>query len=331
MFKYLIDHVRIKKGLDKEKEDLIASKNQIKRVFVTFRTITIKNTFVKAFQTSSFQRCQLNCSNKREYDVRKFKGSVMKAEEPPQPVNIKWANMNYTGKNKCLRRTISWAISLFLFFIFIGITVWLSLKVSDTETKNLDCPAESGTISTQDVIDDFLLGGPESKGYCYCTEDFTNRINQTFSVNGEDKKICFDIYEEILRQVGYVFLIALMLTISSMLIDKLLKTLSAFEKYTDLNAKFSSRILKGFVLKYGNSGLIIFVINLKINLFGDISFGQYDDLTPNWYATIGYSVIFTYLLKLFTLLGWTIYRAFVPWLKRSCDRSCSGDISKTKK
>lgn len=96
------------------------------------------------------------------------------------------------------------------------------------------------------------------------------------------------------------------------MIDKLLKLLSGFEKYTDLNSQFSSRIFKGFLMKYGNSGLIILVINLRIKMLGNFSFGRYDDLTPTWYATIGYSVVFTYMLKLFTLIGWTVYRAFMP-------------------
>ena len=126
-------------------------------------------------------------------------------------------------------------------------------------------------------------------------------------------------------------MIAFILTFSSMVIDKLLKVLSGFEKYTDLNSKFSSRIFKGFLMKYGNSGLIILIINLKITIFGSQALGNYDDLTPNWYATIGYSVVFTYMLKLLSLLGWTFLRAFSPWKSRCCDRGCSSDIGKTKK
>lgn len=132
-------------------------------------------------------------------------------------------------------------------------------------------------------------------------------------------------------QVGLSIAIAMLLTISSILIDTLLKALSDFEKYTDLNSQFSSRILKGFLMKYGNSGLIIFVINLRIRLFSSFSVGRYDDLTPQWYATIGYSVVFTYLIKFISFTVWTLYRSVVPCLSRCCDRSCSSDISKTKK
>lgn len=239
--------------------------------------------------------------------------------------------MTYTGKNKFFRRSISWGLSILLFIAFVGITIYLSLEVADKETKSINCPAEKGTISEADVISDYLNDNLESKAYCYCTEDFSGRLNQSFNVNGESKKICFDIYNEILQQVLYSFIIAVLLTISSMAIDKLLKSLSSFEKYTDLNEMFSSRILKGFLMKYGNSGVLIFIINLKIRLFSSLALGTYDDLTPNWYATIGYSVVFTYILKFFTFIGWTFYRAFVPWCRRKCDRGCSNNIAKTKK
>lgn len=210
-------------------------------------------------------------------------------------------------------------------------TIYLSLKVANNETKKFDCPAEKGQITQADAIADFDQGSPESKTYCYCTEDFSGRLNESFSTSDGNRKLCLTIYEDILRQVGFAVLIAFLLTVSSMMIDKLLKLLSGFEKYTDLNSQFSSRIFKGFVMKYGNSGLIILVINLKIRLFSSVSLGRYDDLTPTWYATIGYSVVFTYLLKFLTLIGWTVYRVLVPCLKRCCDRGCSNDMRKTKK
>lgn len=122
-----------------------------------------------------------------------------------------------------------------------------------------------------------------------------------------------------------------MITISSFVVDLLLKNLSTFEKYTDLNMEYASRILKAFLMKYANSGLLIMVINLRIKIFTEDPFGNYDDLTPNWYVTVGYSVIFAYILKVVTLIGFTFLRFFVPWMRRCCDRGCTNDVSKTKK
>ena len=155
-------------------------------------------------------------------------------------------------------------------------------------------------------------------------------MNELFLTESGNKRLCLSIYNDVLRQIGLSFLIAVLLTMSSIIIDKLLHILSGFEKYTDLNSKYSSRILKGFVMKYANSGIIILIINLKIKL-GSKTLGRYDDMTPTWYVTIGYSVVFTYILKIISLLIWTFLRVTLPWLKRCCDRGCSNDVKKTKK
>jgi hypothetical protein len=48
-----------KKQAELEKEAVLKEKNRIKRAFVTFRVIRLKNMFVKALQASSCQRWRL--------------------------------------------------------------------------------------------------------------------------------------------------------------------------------------------------------------------------------------------------------------------------------
>ena len=166
--------------------------------------------------------------------------------------------------------------------------------------------------------------------YCYCTFKFTSRINELFTTEAGEKKLCLTIYDDILRQTGFSFLIALILTISSYVVDATLVGLSKFEKYTDLNMEYASRILKGFLMKYANSGLLIMVINLRVKIFSSDPFGKYDDLTPNWYVTVGYSVVFAYVLKFIALIIFTFLRVFLPCIGRCCDRGCSSDVKNTK-
>jgi len=125
--------------------------------------------------------------------------------------------------------------------------------------------------------------------------------------------------------------IAFCLTLSSMVIDRFLKMLSKFEKYTDLNKEYASRVYKGFLLKYLNSGFLVLLLNLRVRVTSNLSLGRYDDLTPNWYATIGYSVIFTICLKFVSLFCWTLYRFIYRPMIRCCDRGCSCNARNTKK
>ena len=195
----------------------------------------------------------------------------------------------------------------------------------------MDCTSDKSKISKQQAIVDYESGGGKSLTYCYCTFKFTSRLNELFDTSKGSKKLCFSIYDDILKQTGFSFLIALILTIGSYIIDATLVGLSRFEKYTDLNMEYASRILKGFLMKYANSGLLIMVINLRVKIFSNEPFGKYDDLTPNWYVTVGYSVVFAYLLKFIALIVFTFLRVFLPCMSRCCDRGCSSDISKTKK
>ena len=135
-------------------------------------------------------------------------------------------------------------------------------------------------------------------------------------------------------------MIAIVLTVTSMTLDYLLQGknyffeilgLSRFEKYSDQNEEFSSRVIKGFVLKFINSGVLVIFINYRIRFSKTIKIGNYDDFTPSWFVNIGYSVILAHILRIFSLLFWTVYLKLVPGLRRCWDRSCSCNKKNTKK
>jgi hypothetical protein len=211
------------------------------------------------------------------------------------------------------------------------ITIALTREVNKSELKQQDCSVNRGNISKEKALSLFEQGDV-GVIYCYCIQDMKNRLNEDFKMlKGPSKKLCTDIYNEELKKTGLSFLIAIILTVSSYVVDATLAALSKFEKYTDLNKEYASRILKGFLMKYANSGLLILVINLRVKILTNDPFGRYDDLTPNWYITVGYSVIFAYVLKFVSLIFATFLKAFLPWMFRCCDRGCSSNMKNTKK
>lgn len=95
--------------------------------------------------------------------------------------------MTYTGKSKFVRRTISWCLTILLFLIFIGITIYLSAVVASNEPTKVNCPNDKSTITSAEVIADWQLGdNKEGVGYCYCTHDFANRLNENFTVGSSN-------------------------------------------------------------------------------------------------------------------------------------------------
>ena len=84
---------------------------------MTFRVIKLKNMFVKALKASACQRWKLQSKKNTGYDLRSFKDTVITASKIPEPINVKWENITYTGKNKFFRRLFSTLITLLLFAI----------------------------------------------------------------------------------------------------------------------------------------------------------------------------------------------------------------------
>jgi len=155
--------------------------------------------------------------------------------------------------------------------------------------------------------------------------------SRKFDVNGVSERLCLDVYQHKISEVLLTSLMAIVLTIASLVIDRSLKMLSSFEKHTDLNEESKSRIVKGTVLKFLNSGVLIVFINYRFHFFGNTSLGNYDDVTPIWFLNIGYSIVLAAFLKLIMLIFWTGFRAFMPWCSRCCDRGCTCNYRKTRR
>jgi len=124
---------------------------------------------------------------------------------------------------------------------------------------------------------------------------------------------------------------AVVLMVASIIIDRSLKALSLFEKHTDLNEEYKSRIVKGSFLKFLNSGVLIVFINYRYHFIGGAALGNYDDVTPVWFVNIGYSIVLATFLKFVLLIFWTVYRSFLPCCGRCMDRSCTCNYRSTKK
>ena len=83
--------------------------------------------------------------------------------------------------------------------------------------------------------------------------------------------------------------------------------MSDFEKHSNLNEKYESRILKGFLLLYLMTCALTIFINLRLNLGNGTYLGDFDDFTPNWFKTVGYSLGLTLATKIFAAIGFAIF------------------------
>lgn len=69
--------------------------------------------------------------------------------------------------------------------------------------------------------------------------------------------------------------------------------------------------------------VITIFINVRLRLSGQKYLGDFDDFTPAWFKSIGYSLGLTLLLKIIAVILSALGKITWPAIKRCYDRGCS--------
>lgn len=310
--------------------------NKTSHAFITFKTPQIRNRVLNDMGGSKCKMCCLKYCCTKKLDIRRLRGScgtfILNATVAPEPETILWANLGKSACEKYTRRTISWLIMLVFLTIPFIIVIFCSHYISSNSTESsVECPelltsAEAFADYQSTIATTNLYGG---LGYidCYCMEDLSGRLNEAWTLttgdlSGTSKTLCKDLSWQILQNTTLGFLMSAILAFFSGLCDIVLMKLSFFECYNVVTDQYWTRIIKSFIWKYINAGLIIlFINNVRISLFG-VTIGDYDDFTPTWFSNIGFSVVISFLLQIIVLFGWSCVAILVPKLKQCCDRGC---------
>ena len=105
---------------------------------------------------------------------------------------------------------------------------------------------------------------------------------------------------------------------------------SNFERHSNVNERYESRILKGFLLLYLMTCALTIFINFRLRLGQSTYLGDFDDFTPAWFKSIGYSLSLTLTLKIAAALFFALLNKLRKVIPRWWDRAFSCDMRKTK-
>ena len=89
--------------------------------------------------------------------------------------------------------------------------------------------------------------------------------------------------------------------------------------------------MKGFLLLYLMTCALTIFINFRLRLSESTYLGDFDDFTPSWFKTIGYSLALTLILKIVAAICFAFLKKLSSEIPRWFDRSFTFDMSKTKK
>lgn len=184
MFKRLVKTAHKKSKLEKRLEHVRNKKIDFQSAFITFNYNVNKVKFLNAMNISACKRFKLCCMPKTDHP-NYFKGKILSAKNPSEPVNILWENLQVSPLEKRIRRVISWILSIVLIAIPILIVILISISIADAEPLKLSCPknrifSEENMSANpnikQALIEDYRVNKATSLMFCYCYQNIRKRF-----------------------------------------------------------------------------------------------------------------------------------------------------------
>ena len=137
-----------------------------------------------------------------------------------------------------------------------------------------------------------------------------------------------------IKENVFVYLVSIAISITNILIDKILKLISQFESPHTKTSQLISTMIKVFVVEFINTAVIIFLVNfnLDISIFNmPIIDGNYTEFSVEWYRVVGSTIVLTMLIRTVSPHIATIAQVCITGLKRCYDRRCTCDNKRTRK
>lgn len=286
----------------KKKEELLATFAQTASrpifAFVTFDRAAGREAILDAFNGSSFL---YNYLYNQHY---KLKDCWLKLEQSPEPSTILWENLAYGKWESGRRRLLTSIIALLM--IFISLAMIFSAKyleeVNNQESANELCPSDFDTYTVEEK-ELYVEENPDQLS-CYCDELST--------VEQSTDPLCRNYLRKNVQSQLLTYFASLIVLLVNILIEKVLKWLSAYEKHNSEDARGTSTFLRLFILKYINTTLVFFINNNNVilqQIFGVVTKST-TEFTADWFNTIGVTVILVQMGDIFSCHGDVISKWF---------------------
>ena len=316
----------------------------IREMYVTFVNQKYKNQLIELYSRSKCSRCCLICCcQKKKIEHLYFRGRWLHLNKiSEQPSNIIWENISYSPKKRCCRKTILWIISIIILLLPFGLAIGEHYAKNELNKKfntNLDCTQIDASLNlvtetvnnNANLEEEELVKIPEI--YCYCYNEAANSISGLNDVKIGERTICKKWKKLYMISLGLSIGIIVIVPVFNVIFSVLLDVLSKFQRDKTLSQYYTSYMIKSFILQLINTGIILIIANmiiLKVKSWKEyfpFFTGQYQDMDPGWYATVGTSIAFSMILNIVTPHATPL--CFCLWNK--CQKCCDKCGSKETK
>jgi hypothetical protein len=161
------------------------------------------------------------------------------------------------------------------------------------------------------------------------------RINSANLKFPNNQLLCKDFLTGYTLSNAIVYATGSLILVLNIVIVAVLKRLSQFQRFHTKTEEKASSIVKMFLIQLINTGIVILLVNARIQDIALPSFiplfqGKYEDFTVEWYRVVGSTISFTMLINIASPHAEAFVKMFVGSLKRCIDRGCGCDMAKTK-
>nr|CCA20590.1 tRNA (guanineN(7))methyltransferase putative [Albugo laibachii Nc14] len=287
---------------------------------------------------------------------RRLHGKRLRFCPAPDPSDIKWENLHYSGLERFFRR---WIVNLcalsflLLSFVIIFLAKYEKGQLDLEFGRTTSCPA---TITKDDVVLDEFNKQTAASVYkalvgCYCESllhqmSFQEMMNEEFDVNaltGGTQRYCKVWAKSFVTAQSLSVASIMMVVLVNLLLTRILKFLVKMEKYHTESGHIISQVIKIFFAQLCNTALLVIIINANVQSFYpansvtsinvssfQLLSGKYGDFSTEWYQDVGVSLMLTMIINILS----PHLNVFVTYLRleieRFWDRGCTFDYSKTK-
>lgn len=254
-----------------------------------------------------FRCCECCFKDKKNYEKKKFHNNWLQVDKAIEPSLIMWENLGYNRKNRCQRIFCTTLTAVIL--LLVTMLIILAIRSYDSGLRKfapeINC-AKLPRVNEDLAFSDQLKPLSEREGWmhCYCRQvlfdaiengdDIYNSMEFPFE-NGE--MFCKEWLPKYILDNIIILVVPLTIIIVNFISKTILRRMTKFEKRQSKPQEVYASACNMFVLSWLNSGVVILLINFKMESMSDSSVpimqGEYKKFSSEWYRLVGSTICLT--------------------------------------
>jgi hypothetical protein len=303
---------------DKKLEELSKQSAHPIYAYITFNKVNDRMKIEKMYNRQTWYEYFF------DYKKLFLDSHLLKVRTAPEPSVIIWENLMFSMYERVKRRCVTTLSTLLL--VIVSIVMIFSSKylqqraTNNGSSKMTSCPSNWNMYTVEQK--QLYVKSYENALHCYCDEYSTWDQSQD--------SYCQHYLEKNIESQVLIYFASFVILIINILMEKLLRFLSSFEKHHTSDSKEMSIFIRLFILKYINTAAVFLINNNNavLNKIYGLDAKGSPEFTANWYNTVGVTIILVQLGEVVNGHSETLYKYLLYNYRKA--RAIKENVKKSK-